>query len=171
MSARDKTRQSLATESHYLLTRRSVEATIVDALEHHRGGRQPLSPSASLTSVSAISDATTGRTAAFTPVQILEYQLLAAFLSLILSLPLPGGAVAPNQASLALTLRPPPAGSHADQEPMLPLNALKAYLGEIAKQQDGWAEDLGTKAVYGLVAKRVIRIDRSGRESFIGFTM
>ena len=49
------------------------------------------------------------------------------------------------------------------------MNGLKAYLGESAKQQGGWAEDLGTKAVYGLVAKRVIRIDRSGRESLIGF--
>lgn len=43
------------------------------------------------------------------------------------------------------------------------LNEVKERLGAMAKAR-GWdgADDLGTKAVYGGVGKRVVRIDRRG---------
>jgi hypothetical protein len=95
------------------------------------------------------------------PVQQVELHLLAIYLSLLLGRP---------HASLSLVPKVPATSTTNVPEPMLPLTALKTALGQFASER-GWSGDLGTKAVYGLVAKRVVRIDRASKETMIGFTL
>jgi len=55
------------------------------------------------------------------------------------------------------------------KDPMVSMNALKAWLGSFAKAR-GWGEEAATAAIYGLVSKTVLRIDRRGREGpMLGF--
>lgn len=55
------------------------------------------------------------------------------------------------------------------EEPMVSMNKLKVWLGAYAKER-GWAEDMATTAIYSLVAKTVLRIDRRGKEGpMLGF--
>lgn len=49
------------------------------------------------------------------------------------------------------------------------MNNLKIFLGGKAKD-NSWNEDLGHKAIYGLVAKRILKIDRKGRDALVCFT-
>lgn len=52
---------------------------------------------------------------------------------------------------------------------MVSMNALKQWLGRFAKAR-GWPEEMSTTAIYGLVSKTVLRIDRRGREGpMLGF--
>lgn len=52
---------------------------------------------------------------------------------------------------------------------MVSMNGVKAWLGAYAKER-GWGEDMGTTAVYALVSKAVVRIDRRGKEGpMLGF--
>ena len=98
------------------------------------------------------------------PSVILEYSLLHIYLSLLL------GQASASASELTLVLRPTSTTSTpSEQDAMLSMSSLKAALGKLAVKA-GWAEDMGTKAIYGLVAKRVLRIDRRGREALVAFT-
>lgn len=98
------------------------------------------------------------------PSLILEYSLLHIYLSLLL------GQASAAASELTLILRPSSTTSDSnEQDAMVSMSALKTALGRIAVNA-GWAEDMGTKAIYGLVAKRVLRIDRRGREALVAFT-
>jgi hypothetical protein len=54
-----------------------------------------------------------------------------------------------------------------EKEGMISVEKLKARLGKIAGL-NGWSEALATKALYSLVGKRVVRIDRRGKEAVFG---
>ena len=118
------------------------------------------SPASSLSSLSLGSS-----TSVLTPVAHVEYHLLSLYLSVLLSLP------TITTCPLELTFRDSAfGGPTAAPEAMLHMNVLKSVLGDSAKR-NGWSEDLGTKAIYGLVAKRILRIDRRGREALVCFTL
>ena len=62
-------------------------------------------------------------------------------------------------------------GQARKEEPMISMNAVKARLGTYAKER-GWKEDMGTTAIYSLVSKTVLRIDRRGKEGpMLGFRL
>lgn len=112
------------------------------------------------------SSSAAGESAEMTPILPnvqMEYRLLALFLTSLLGQPL-----APSASPLSIQIRPSLQDT-SRPDALLPMNVLKSSLGEFAKQR-GWAEDLGTKAIYGLVAKRVLRIDRREREAQVCFT-
>lgn len=77
-----------------------------------------------------------------------------------------------------ITLRePPPAsialgsdmlGTREGQIAMVSMNGLKAVLGDWATQQ-GWSGELPTKALYSLVAKQALKIDRRTRDPLVYF--
>jgi hypothetical protein len=54
---------------------------------------------------------------------------------------------------------------------MVSMNALKTRLTKFAEGR-GLAGDLGTTAVYALVSKNILRIDRRGKEGpMVGFRL
>lgn len=57
--------------------------------------------------------------------------------------------------------------SSATKEPMVSMSALKSWLLKFAKERQ-CSEDLATKAIYSLVSKNVLRIDRRGTAA-VGF--
>ncbi|GAA5834766.1 hypothetical protein JCM11251_003658 [Rhodosporidiobolus azoricus] len=128
----------------------------------------PGSPSAgSITSFSTLtSAASTDPSSApspWSPAQIVEAQLL-----LVLLCTLSGTSLPPSSAislpALSIILRDPlPTGSSSSKTPCLSMSGLKAHLGAFAKEK-GWTEEMGTTAVYALVSKGCVRIDRRGRE-------
>lgn len=62
-----------------------------------------------------------------------------------------------------------PARELGRKDPMVSMNGLKAWVGAFARAR-GWGEEGATTAVYGLVSKAVLRIDRRGREGpMLGF--
>lgn len=48
------------------------------------------------------------------------------------------------------------------EDALVPLDLVKVRLAELSAE-NGWEEGLGQKAIYALVAKRVVRIDRKGK--------
>ncbi|KAM0746351.1 hypothetical protein T439DRAFT_384095 [Meredithblackwellia eburnea MCA 4105] len=58
-----------------------------------------------------------------------------------------------------------------EKEPMISMNSLKLHLGRFARRR-GWGEEMGTTAIYSLVSRTLVRIDRrgTGREgAMVGF--
>lgn len=131
----------------------------------------PASSVSTLTFASAPSEGSSGTTQSITPAQTIEYRLLQTFLALLLGSSNNGGMSGPAEGSTSLEVVMKGSIVRGDEikEAMLPMTALKTYLGKAARHQ-GWNEDLGTKAIYSLVAKRVLRIDRRGREALVCFT-
>ncbi|GAA6027761.1 hypothetical protein JCM8097_008021 [Rhodosporidiobolus ruineniae] len=132
----------------------------------------PGSPSAgSVTSFSTLTsttaDASSGIPTTWSPAQIVEAQLLLLTLSTLSSSPVPPSSPflgSTNLPALNIILRDPlPTGASQDKTPCLSMAALKAHLGAFAKAK-GWTEEMGTTAVYALVSKGLMRIDRRGRE-------
>ena len=61
------------------------------------------------------------------------------------------------------------AGISSRKTPHLAMSVLKAHLGRFAKSR-GWTEEMGTTAIYALVSKQTVKIDRRGREgAAVGF--
>lgn len=61
------------------------------------------------------------------------------------------------------------AGISSRKTPHLAMSVLKAHLGRFAKGR-GWTEEMGTTAIYALVSKQTVKIDRRGREgAAVGF--
>lgn len=55
------------------------------------------------------------------------------------------------------------------EEPMVSMNKIKLWLGAYARER-GWGDEMATTAIYSLVAKTVLRIDRRGKEGpMLGF--
>lgn len=50
----------------------------------------------------------------------------------------------------------------ATEDAFIPLDLLKAKLADLSARR-GWDDGLGQKAIYALVAKRLVRIDRKGK--------
>lgn len=123
------------------------------------GGSVPPSPASTISGLLA----SESPSSTSTPVQAMEAQLLSSFLALLLSSRDPD-----MPPLLSLTIRPSLANP-AVPEALLPMSGIKEELGRVVKAR-GWPEDLCTKTVYGLVAKRILRIDRRGREALVGFT-
>ncbi|BGP24256.1 hypothetical protein JCM10295v2_003166 [Rhodotorula toruloides] len=131
----------------------------------------PSSPSSQSTTSFSIStaggdssDPSTTAPPPWTPSQIVEAQLCNLLLSSICGLALPPSSPSPSSPSLPslnlifrTSVLPPQTAPH------LPFTALKAHLGAFARQQ-GWTEEMGTTAVYSLVGRQVVKIDRRGRE-------
>lgn len=80
----------------------------------------------------------------------------AAIVELLLS-----SMLEPPDRSVA-TMRAPPGSDAA--APMLAMSALKAY---VARRLPGDGDMGATKAVYALVAKQVLKIDRRTRDPFV----
>ncbi|GAA5963704.1 hypothetical protein JCM8115_004247 [Rhodotorula mucilaginosa] len=60
-------------------------------------------------------------------------------------------------------------GISSRKTPHLAMSVLKAHLGRFAKTR-GWTEEMGTTAIYALVSKQTVKIDRRGREgAAVGF--
>ncbi|GAA5883486.1 hypothetical protein JCM3774_003600 [Rhodotorula dairenensis] len=60
-------------------------------------------------------------------------------------------------------------GVSSRKTPHLAMSVLKAHLGRFAKRR-GWTEEMGTTAIYALVSKQAVKIDRRGREgAAVGF--
>ncbi|BGO99349.1 hypothetical protein JCM10021v2_003021 [Rhodotorula toruloides] len=130
----------------------------------------PSSPSSH--SITSFSTSTTGGDASdpsstaaptpWTPSQIVEAQLCNLLLSSICGVPLPSSSSSASLPALTLIFRdsvlPTPFTA-----PHLPFTALKSHLGFFARSQ-GWTEEMGTTAVYSLVGRQVVKIDRRGRE-------
>ncbi|KAJ8294900.1 DNA mismatch repair protein msh6 [Rhodotorula toruloides] len=129
----------------------------------------PSSPSSH--SITSFSTSTTGGDSSdpsnasptpWTPSQIVEAQLCNLLLSSICGVPLPSSPSSSSLPALTLIFRdsvlPVPSTS-----PHLPFTALKSHLGHFARAQE-WTEEMGTTAVYSLVGRQVVKIDRRGRE-------
>lgn len=62
-------------------------------------------------------------------------------------------------------------GKPRKEEAMVSMNVIKSWLGLFAKER-GWQEDMGTAAIYSMVSKTVLRIDRRGKEGpMLGFRL
>jgi hypothetical protein len=130
------------------------------------GFNDSTSSPASSTSRSSV---TASLSASLSPVNIIELQLLHTFLSLLVSID-PLDLEDETNKPPTLVLRDIPGQNLTAREALLNMNNLKTYLGVKAKER-GWNADLGHKAIWGLVAKRVLNIDRkSSRDTLIGFT-
>ncbi|GAA6024230.1 hypothetical protein JCM10207_006965 [Rhodosporidiobolus poonsookiae] len=121
----------------------------------------PASPSAaSLSSLAstANADPASAEPPSWTPAQLVEsYLVLTLFCSLCPSLPSP-------PAALPVILRDPLlTGLSKSKTPCVSMALLKKAVGAWAVEQ-GWTDEMGTTAVYALVSKGVVRIDRRGRE-------
>lgn len=105
--------------------------------------------------------------------------LLALLLAHQSGTPLPPSLA--GEGNLTLVMREPPmpsslAGPGAQaplparkKDGMLLMDALKGRLATYARAK-GWQDDLGTKAIYAMVAKKVCRIDRRAKEgALVGF--
>ncbi|KAM0787394.1 hypothetical protein ACM66B_003479 [Microbotryomycetes sp. NB124-2] len=119
------------------------------------------------------------------PSALLEYQLLSLLFSVIsgrapavpagsslspltftMRDPVLASSLSTNGATAALPTSPRAPGQ---KDPMVSMNALKAWLAHFA-QTKGLGGDMGTTAIYALVSKNVLRIDRRGKEGpMVGF--
>lgn len=145
----------------------------------------PLEPSSPQSVVSSTLTSELGDDAEPTPPipsAMLEYELLRLLFATIAG----RAPTAPAQSSLpplTVTLRDPvlasslatgPTGPSSPgragkKDPMVSMNSLKAWLAHFAKGK-GLSEDMGTTAIYALVSKTVLRIDRRGKEGpMVGF--
>ncbi|KAK4049033.1 hypothetical protein OIV83_004394 [Microbotryomycetes sp. JL201] len=120
------------------------------------------------------------------PSALLEYQLLNLLLSVIsgrtptvpagtdltpLGVTLRDPVLASSLATNGTTSLPtsPSARTPGKKDPMVSMNLLKAWLAHFARSK-GLGEDMGTTAIYALVSKNVLRIDRRGKEGpMVGF--
>ncbi|GJN88984.1 hypothetical protein Rhopal_001955-T1 [Rhodotorula paludigena] len=143
----------------------------------------PGSPSSQ--SITSFSTSTTGgadgegAAPPWTPAQQVEAQLCVLLLSTF------SGSTASAPASPSKAALPPltiilrdsvlaaaassPSRPAGGKTPHLSMAALKAHLGAFARAK-GWTEEMGTTAVYALVGKSTVKIDRRGREgAAVGF--
>lgn len=147
---------------------RHLSATLTHILNAPPAPELPSSPG-SIISSTLTTDSTALEPTPPSSAAILEYKLLQLLLN-VLSGAAPPSATLPE---LTITLKEPVLASSLGGSPTLPqrgkkdplvsMLALKAHLGEFAKER-GWDESGGTTAIYGLVSKGVVRIDRRGRE-------
>ncbi|GAA6001063.1 uncharacterized protein JCM10292_006356 [Rhodotorula paludigena] len=143
----------------------------------------PGSPSSQ--SITSFSTSTTGgadgegAAPPWTPAQQVEAQLCVLLLSTF-SGSTPSAPASPSKAALpplTIILRDSvlaaaassPSRPAGGKTPHLSMAALKAHLGAFARAK-GWTEEMGTTAVYALVGKSTVKIDRRGREgAAVGF--
>lgn len=84
------------------------------------------------------------------------------------AIPLPSSSVtsAGSSSSATTPVRP---GLSSRKTPHVAMAALKVHLGAFAKRR-GWTEEMGTTAIYALVSRQTVKIDRRGREgAAVGF--
>lgn len=143
----------------------------------------PASPQHSVVSSSLATTDMDDEPAAPQASTVLEAELLRLLLATLAGHPPPG------EPALNVTLRDPvlpsslTAAPSPDQvsawsgarrggkDPMVSMTALKTRLTQFA-QQRGLAGDLGTTAIYALVSKTILRIDRRGKEGpMVGFRL
>ncbi|BGP31667.1 hypothetical protein JCM10296v2_003441 [Rhodotorula toruloides] len=147
------------------ILRYGISSSLAAASASSTGPSSPSSHSITSFSTSTTGDADPSSSAAptpWTPSQIVEAQLCNLLLSSICGVSLPSSPSASSLPALTLIFRdsvlPTPSSS-----PHLPFTALKSHLGAFAREQ-GWTEEMGTTAVYSLVGRQVVKIDRRGRE-------
>jgi hypothetical protein len=140
-------------DSHCILLRSALDSICSSA--------QVSDPLASPGSAISSTYSATPSQAQLTPTLVLEAKLLQLFL---LSLP-PAPSSPPP---LIVTKRPSPL--EPDQlQPFVSLAQVKQVLGDEARARGWGGEEVGAKAIYGLVGKRCLKIDRRQKEAAIGF--
>ena len=108
---------------------------------------------------------------AFTQVNLLEFRLLYLFIKALREPPASSG--------LVIQLRDPPAAVLVSEKGdlfcnseskmgMVLMSDMKTALAQWGSQK-GWPDELATKAIYALVAKALLKIDRRTREACIFF--
>ncbi|BGP55103.1 hypothetical protein JCM8202v2_002698 [Rhodotorula sphaerocarpa] len=169
----------------------AVRESAAAASLRRAGADGPASPSAQSSTSFATSTTTGGGDDAgppvpWTPAQVVEarlcYLLLATFagrgqqvpnagtetdlppLHVILretAIPLGGGSTTGPGTGTGLSSR---------KTPHLSMSSLKQHLGRFAARERGWTEEMGTTAIYALVSRQTVKIDRRGREgAAVGF--
>ncbi|GAA5968883.1 hypothetical protein JCM11641_000766 [Rhodosporidiobolus odoratus] len=121
----------------------------------------PASPGSSIATATTSSTTTNDPPAFWTPAQLLESHLLILLLSSLAPSP---SSSSSTSLPLPLIFRSPLAtGLSTQKTPCVSMTLVKTRLGEFAREK-GWTEEMGTTAVYALVSKGIVRIDRRGKE-------
>ncbi|GAA5941945.1 uncharacterized protein JCM15063_004253 [Sporobolomyces koalae] len=149
---------------------------ILESVLNHISTRSPSSPSS--TSISSYATSQTrdddSEPSPPSPSTVIEVKLLHLLLSTFSSARAP--TLPPSLPALPIVFRHPgpdtelvssPAG--LPQAPCLAMNPLKVHLSAFAAEK-GWAENMGTTAIYALISRQIVRIDRQGKEgACVGF--